>query len=67
MVMTDQYQEPLKMAKVIDLASFNEGKGPAETLSIAECLPHGTEGLNPEHFDVTGTESRWNLSRLVGS
>lgn len=67
MVMTDQYQEPLKTAKIIDLASFNEGKGPEETLSIAECLPHGTEGLNPEHFDVTGAESRWNLSRLVGS
>ncbi|MEQ9547463.1 MAG: DUF3391 domain-containing protein [Marinobacter sp.] len=67
MVMTNQNQEPLKSAKIIDLASFNEGKGPSEILSIAECLPHGTEGLNPEHYDVTGTESRWNLSRLVGS
>lgn len=67
MVMTDQNQQPLQSAKIIDLASFNEDKGPGETLSIAECLPHGTEGLNPEHFDVTGTESRWNLSRLVGS
>ncbi|MGM0769808.1 MAG: HD-GYP domain-containing protein [Pseudomonadota bacterium] len=67
MVMTDQNQKPLKSAKVIDLASFNADKEAGETLSIAECLPHGTEGLNPESYDVTGTESRWNLARLVGA
>ncbi len=67
MVMTDQFQQPLKSAKVIDLASFNADKEAGETLSIAECLPDGTEGLNPGHYDVTGTESRWNLARLIGA
>lgn len=67
MVMTDQNQQPLKAAKVIDLAGYNADREAGETLSIAECLPHGTEGLNPENYDVTGTESRWNLARLVGA
>ncbi|MEX2475141.1 HD-GYP domain-containing protein [Marinobacter sp.] len=66
MVMTDQEQQPLKSARVIDLASFNAEQEGGSTLIIAECLPHGTSGLNPAHYDVTGTESRWNLSRLVG-
>lgn len=67
MVMTDQNQRPLKSAKVVDLAGYNADKEAGETLSIAECLAHGTEGLNPEHYDITGTESRWNLARLVGA
>lgn len=67
MVMTDQNQKPLKSARMLDLASFNADKEAGETLTISGCLPHGTEGLNPQHYDVTGAESRWNLSRLVGS
>ncbi len=66
MVMTDQAHQPLKSAKVIDLARYNEDRAGSDALTIAECLPHGTEGLNPEHFDVTGTESRWQLKRLIG-
>ncbi|MBC7183371.1 MAG: HD-GYP domain-containing protein, partial [Marinobacter sp.] len=65
MVMTDTGSRPLKTAKVIDLARYNEGKEAAETVSIRECLPHGTEGLDPSRYDVTGAESRWNLSRLI--
>jgi len=67
MVMTDRYHQPLKSARIVDLARYNEGRGAHDTLTVAECLPHGTEGLNPEHYDVTGAESRWNLSRLVGA
>ena len=66
MVMTDRAHRPLKSARIVDLAKYNEGRGTGETLTVAECLPHGTEGLNPEHYDVTGAESRWNLSRIVG-
>lgn len=66
MVMTDRNQQPLKSARVIDLARYNENRAASETLTIAGCLPHGTEGLNPAHFDVTGTESRWQLKRLIG-
>lgn len=65
MVMTDTASRPLKTAKVIDLARYNEGKEAAETVSIRECLPHGTEGLDPSRYDITGAESRWNLSRLI--
>lgn len=66
MVMTDRAHQPLKSARIVDLAKYNEDRSAYETLSIAECLPHGTEGLNPEHYDITGAESRWNLSRIVG-
>lgn len=65
MVMTDAAARPLKTAKIIDLARYNEGKEAAETVRIRDCLPHGTEGLDPSYFDVTGAESRWSLSRLI--
>lgn len=67
MVMTDQTHQPLKSARILDLAKYNEGRGTHDVLTVSECLPHGTEGLNPEHYDVTGAESRWNLSRIVGA
>lgn len=67
MVMTDRAHQPLKSARIVDLAKYNEGRGAGEALTVAECLPHGTEGLNPEHYDVTGAEFRWNLSRIVGA
>ncbi|MFN2362639.1 MAG: HD-GYP domain-containing protein [Marinobacter sp.] len=67
MVMTDRDHHPLRSARIVDLAKYNEGRSAPETLAIAECLPHGTEGLHPEHYDVTGAESRWNLSRIVGA
>lgn len=67
MVMTDQAHQPLRSARIVDLAKYNEGRSSHEALTIAECLPHGTEGLNPGHYDVTGAESRWSLSRIVGA
>lgn len=66
MVMTDQAHRPLRSAKVINLAAYNAGLPAQEALNIEGCLPFGTEGLNPEHYDVTGAESRWDLSKLVG-
>lgn len=67
MVMTDQAHQPLKSAKIIDLAKFNEGREAAETLTVRTCLPHGTEGLDPSRYDITGAESsRWGLRRLIG-
>ncbi|MDY6841343.1 MAG: DUF3391 domain-containing protein [Pseudomonadota bacterium] len=66
MVMTDAASRPLKTARIIDLARYNEGKGTAETVRIRDCLPYGTEGLDPSCYDVTGVESRWSLSRLIG-
>jgi len=65
MVMTDAAARPLKTAKIIDLAKYNEGREAAETVRIRDCLPHGTEGLDPSYYDVTGVESRWSLSRLI--
>src|SRR5690554_7937128 len=65
MVMTDSHHTPLKTAKVIDLAKFNKSRSAAEVLAIKECLAHGTEGLNPAGYDVTGAESRWNISRFI--
>lgn len=65
MVMTDSDRNPLKSAKVIDLAKFNETRGAGDVVTIRECLPHGTEGLDPSGYDVTGGESRWNLTRLI--
>ncbi|NMT64908.1 HD-GYP domain-containing protein [Marinobacter orientalis] len=67
MIMTDHDSRPLKSARIVDLARYNESLGGQESLSIAECLPYGTEGLHPEHYDVTGAESRWSLSRIVGA
>lgn len=67
MVMTDPAHRALKTAKVIDLAKYNEGKAAEQIMSIAECLPAGTEGLHPGHYDVTGAESRWTLSHMLGS
>lgn len=65
MVMTDGDRNPLKSAKIIDLARFNETRGADEAVAIRECLPHGTDGLDPSRYDVTGGESRWTLSRLI--
>lgn len=65
MVMTDTQSRPLKTARVIDLARYNEGREAAETVRIRDCLPHGTGGLDPSHYDVTGVETRWSLSRLI--
>jgi hypothetical protein len=67
MVMTDRAHKPLKTAKIIDLAKFNEDRSAEEAMSILECLPAGTAGLHPEHYDVTGAESRWALSRMIGA
>lgn len=65
MVMTDRYHSPLRAAKVVDLAKYNESRATAEILAIKECLAHGTEGLDPAGFDVTGAESRWSFARLI--
>ena len=66
MVMTDRAHKPLKTARIMDLAKYNEGKAAEEAVSILECLQAGTGGLHPEHYDVTGAESRWALSRMMG-
>lgn len=67
MVMTDRAHKALKSAKVVDLAKYNEGKVAEEVMSISECLPAGTDGLHPAHYDVTGAESRWALSHMLGA
>jgi HD-GYP domain-containing protein (c-di-GMP phosphodiesterase class II) len=67
MVMTDQAHKPLKTARIFDLAKYNAGKVSEEVMSILECLPIGTPGLCPEHYDVTGAEARWGLSRMIGA
>jgi len=64
MVMQDGNRQPLKSARVIDLARFNSGCATSEVITVRECLPHGTEGLDPARFDMTGGESRWSLGRL---
>nr|WP_279307097.1 HD-GYP domain-containing protein [Marinobacter sp. BGYM27] len=66
MVMTDRDHRPLKAAKVVNLASINDGKDPSMMLSISGCLPFGAEGLDPRHYELTSAGSRWSLKRLVG-
>ena len=65
MLMTDSNCNPLKSAKIIALARHNEARAAAEAVTIRECLPHGTEDLDPASYDVTGAESRWSLNRLI--
>jgi len=65
MVMTDGQCNPLKSAKIVDLAKYNENRGAEDSVTIRECLPHGTDGLDPSAYDVTGAESRWTLNRLI--
>ncbi|WP_092013156.1 HD-GYP domain-containing protein [Marinobacter daqiaonensis] len=67
MVMTDTAQQPLRSAKMINLAAINEGRKVEDSLRVEGCLPNGTEGLDPKRYDVTGAETRWNLRRLVGA
>ena len=67
MVMTDREHKPLKTAKIVDLARFNEDRAAEQAMSIQACLPSGTEGLHPEHYDVTGAEGRWGFSRMIGA
>ncbi|TGN41820.1 HD-GYP domain-containing protein [Marinobacter confluentis] len=67
MVMTDRAHKPLKTARIIDIAKYNEGRSAEEAMSILECLPTGTDGLHPENYDVTGAETRWALSRMIGA
>lgn len=66
MLMTDAHQQPLKAAKMVNLATCNEGRPLDDSLRVEGCLPNDTDGLDPARFDVTGAESRWNLRRLVG-
>lgn len=66
MVMTDRDHNPLKSAKVINLAEYNAGRPEDKRLNIEGCLPHGADGLNPNHYDVTGVETRWRLGSLLG-
>lgn len=66
MVMTDQQHQPLKSAKIINLAAYNEERAPEEMLQVEGCLPFGTDNMNPNQYDVTGAESRWSLRKLVG-
>lgn len=66
MVMQGADRQPLKAARVIDLVRFNQTRNNGDALTVRDCLPYGTDGLNPEHFDVTGGESRWSLGRLIG-
>ncbi|WP_336368152.1 HD-GYP domain-containing protein [Marinobacter sp. C2H3] len=65
MVMTDAERQPLKSAHIIDLARLNEERLHGDAITVKECLPHGTEGLDPARYDVTGGESRWGLGRLL--
>lgn len=65
MLMTDSDCNPLKSAKIIDLARYNEARTAGEAVTIRECLPHGTEDLDPSSYDVTGADSRWSLNRLI--
>ncbi|WP_404363170.1 HD-GYP domain-containing protein [Marinobacter sp.] len=67
MVMTDRQQQPLRSAKVIDLAACNEDRSGPDILQIEACLPFGTDSLNPNQYDVTGAESRWSLRKLMGA
>lgn len=67
MLMTDRDQTPLRTARMINLATYNEGRNNDNALRVEGCLPHGTEGLNPAHYDVTGAESRWKLRQLMGA
>jgi HD-GYP domain-containing protein (c-di-GMP phosphodiesterase class II) len=66
MVMTDTAQQPLKAARMVNLATCNEGRPVGQSLRVEGCLPSGTDGLDPGRFDISGAESRWNLRRLVG-
>lgn len=65
MVMTDRYHAPLKAAKVVDLAKYNESCTAAEILAIKECLAHGTDGLDPAVYNGSGAEPRWSFARLI--
>ncbi len=65
MVMTDETKKPLRTAKIIDLAKYNEGRLSSDAMSISECLPAGTEGLDPAMYDVTGAETRWALAQMI--
>ncbi|MFC4258881.1 HD-GYP domain-containing protein [Marinobacter lacisalsi] len=67
MLMTDSNQQPLKLAKMLNLATCNEGRPLDQSLRVEGCLPNDTDGLDPSRYDVTGAESRWNLRRLVGA
>lgn len=67
MLMTDIDQQPLKAAKMLNLATCNEGRPVNESLRVDGCLPNDTDGLNPSSYDVTGAESRWSLRRLIGA
>ncbi|MFW5823830.1 MAG: HD-GYP domain-containing protein [Marinobacter sp.] len=67
MVMTDTRQQPLSVARVINLATCNQGRPLDQSLRVDGCLPSGTDGLDPSCYDVTGAETRWNLRRLIGA
>lgn len=65
MVMQGSDRQPLKTAKIIDLAKHNESHPGSDALTVRDCLPHGTEGLDPPRYDVTGADSKWSLSNLI--
>lgn len=66
MVMTDHAQRPLKTAKVINLAEHNTGRTRGKQLRIEGCLPNGTDGLDPNRYDISGAELRFRIRNLFG-
>ncbi len=65
MIMTDSRKLPLKSARIVDLAKLYDEQRGGEVVAIRECLPHGTDGLDPSRYDITGAEARWGLGRLI--
>ncbi|MFV8570803.1 HD-GYP domain-containing protein [Marinobacter sp. SBS5] len=63
MVMQAAGQSSLKSGKVVDLARYNESRAQGEVLSVRECLPHGTDGLDLMGLDATN-EPQWSLGKL---
>lgn len=66
MLVTDEKRHPLKNARILDLAAYNEGRAVHDSLQIGGCLPLGSPEVDPAQYEVTGASSKWSWRHMVG-
>ena len=67
MVVLDEYKQPLKSGKVIDLKERNLIKTQSRPLFIKESLPKGAYDIDENQYLLSGATSRWSWKHISGA
>jgi len=67
MVVLDEYKQPLKSGKVVDLKERNIQKAKSMPLFIKESLPKGAYDIDENQYLLSGATSRWSWKHISGA